>query len=1017
MITNVKSESQSAITAALEEKWRGITVPTFEQAFAEAPTADDRTLLSLVHEDLTYRRVHRSPFRFADYARVVPGIAGKRHVAKAILAELLRRDQPVDPKAYLGGLIAEFPDLEGCRDVLESFDEQEPIDLAMPVNGRFSALERLGSGGFGTVVRARDQSDGKVVALKLFAPGARSGTEDRALRRFERESRLLKKIDHPGIARVVDFSIADQPPWIALELVDGRDLSFWIDRETVDRRRRGGIDREREAARIKLGLAIFISAARALSAAHRADVLHRDLKPANIILRADGTAVIVDFGLARDLSETEDAVAAPVLSLSREFKGSPPYAPPESIPGHPLKREVDHRSDIYGLAAVFYHWLTLRRPFFAESDSAILEVVRRSLPVDLKAGNPLVTDELCRVVHAAMSRFPENRYATADDFAAALEDVLESRPPKIPRPPLTRRLRQINEENPGVVRLSAMLILILTAGLLTTSLLLWRNGELRMQLRNERDNAFKAAKKSDDDARRAREAEEATASALRAENRIAMDLAESRGDPREFLERSAGYINDPAVAGPALCMRRIRAALADRDVPTVMHEIARLDTMELSPREAADAKLLNGEKMLFNVEKAQEGEKMIRLAIESGLSTLADTFYARGLIEKKTKKAIEHFRAALAEDPSHRRARMALGFIYLLLGDGVAAGNEADGMLVYHPKEPFGYWIGIWAADLRGDLVRREHWMKLCRDRVGPEKFAYVSSTIEKSDDLRRRAAIGETQFDVIEEQLKRLRNLWQHPESLGPATRILQIEVPLITRVQALQGFLENVKISRRDSTGSQVDTLDGIAEDHPDGYFRHLAAGAHMMIAKSVYEEQGGKEITGNSDWRREIITAYRKFAEASTMSSIYPKARVESLHFQLIVGSLISHWPEEYRPAGIEDELYVAAVELFQRGGLTQEEWGQIHSICLGEFAPPGPVVDLLVRARSRQFPNEARTIEGEILYHLKFGRIEAARAALEDGKRRFPTRSGWGKLEARFQTVEPESRPADSRPVGR
>lgn len=237
-----------------------------------------------------------------------------------------------------------------------------------------------------------------------------------------------------------------------------------------------------------------------------------------------------------------------------------------------------------------------------------------------------------------------------------------------------------------------------------------------------------------------------------------------------------------------------------------------------------------------------------------------------------------------------------------------------------------------------------------------------------------------------------------------------------MIARVRALRKFLESVVDSRRDSTGSHVATLDRIAAQHPDGFFRHLAAGAHLQAAKRTYELHG-IDPPQDSDVRREMSTAYRMFAEATKMSSLYQNSRVEALHFQLIVGTMIWNWPQELRPSELEDELYDAAIDLLQRKGLTQMEWEQLFTLGLGVVPAPTRVMDVLVHARARHFPNDPRTIEGEILYHLKFERIEAARAALEDGKRRFPTRSGWEKLEARFPTVVPEIRPAASQPAGR
>ncbi|MFV0137893.1 protein kinase domain-containing protein [Streptomyces sp. HMX87] len=200
---------------------------------------------------------------------------------------------------------------------------QTPGDV---IDGRFELLERLGNGGMGTVWRALDTVLQREVALKAVRPDAEA--TDVVRERVLREARALARLNHPHVVTVHQVIEAGPHPWIVMELVPGVSL---------EQRLAQGPLTAREAARV--GRQVLS----ALSVAHAAGVRHRDVKPANILLRADGTAVLTDFGIAA-------LHGATALTATGELVGSPEYMAPERIRG----RDDDPASDLWSLGLVLY---------------------------------------------------------------------------------------------------------------------------------------------------------------------------------------------------------------------------------------------------------------------------------------------------------------------------------------------------------------------------------------------------------------------------------------------------------------------------------------------------------------------------------------------------------------------------------------------------------------------------------------------------------------------------------------
>ena len=260
---------------------------------------------------------------------------------------------------------------------------------------------QIGAGGMAVVFRARDERLGRLVALKILAPGL---AEDEAFRRrFIAESRAAAKVDDPHIIPVYEAGEADGVLFIAMRFVAGGDLRRVLEREGA----------------LAPGRAVeFISpVASALDAAHRAGLVHRDVKPANILV--DASPDRPDHVYLSDFGVSKGAVSSASLT-GRQFLGTPDYSAPEQIQG----LAVDGRADQYALACVAYQLLSGEVPFERDQDMAVLYAHVSEPPPSLGARRPDLPSAADRVLARAMAKAPENRYGCCRDFADALREAL-----------------------------------------------------------------------------------------------------------------------------------------------------------------------------------------------------------------------------------------------------------------------------------------------------------------------------------------------------------------------------------------------------------------------------------------------------------------------------------------------------------------------------------------------------------------------------------------------------------------
>ena len=271
--------------------------------------------------------------------------------------------------------------------------------------GDYEVESFLGKGSIGKVYLARHRRIGRRVALKTVHLEQKfEDEEDRTefYKRLQREAELCGSMQHPNVVTLYDVGYdGDLVSFLATEYVDGETL----------------LARLRRTRPLPLDEALTISAdlLRGLAYAHSKGIIHRDVKPANILLTSEGRAKIADFGVARPLHSS--------LTATRSLVGTPNYMSPEQVRTTP----VSPRSDLFSAGAVMYEMLTGMKPFAAPELSGILYNVVNLVPPRVTDTNPSVPDAIARIVAKLLAKNPVERYATADEALAELENVRVAR--------------------------------------------------------------------------------------------------------------------------------------------------------------------------------------------------------------------------------------------------------------------------------------------------------------------------------------------------------------------------------------------------------------------------------------------------------------------------------------------------------------------------------------------------------------------------------------------------------------
>ena len=267
--------------------------------------------------------------------------------------------------------------------------------------GRYQIIEEIGKGGMGRVYKVLDKKLDEEIALKLIK--SEIASDKKTVERFSNELKIARKIGHKNVARMFDLNEEHGTHYITMEYVQGEDLKRLT----------------RKLGQFSAGQAIPLAKqiCEGLAEAHRLGIVHRDLKPQNVIVDEDGNARIMDFGIA--LTRKTKGITGSGVMI-----GTPEYMSPEQVEG----KDVDQRSDIYSLGVILYEMMTGHLPF--EGDTALSVAVKHKTeaPRAPKQLNPLISEDLNRVILRCMEKDKENRYQSTGEVRSELDMIEKGLP-------------------------------------------------------------------------------------------------------------------------------------------------------------------------------------------------------------------------------------------------------------------------------------------------------------------------------------------------------------------------------------------------------------------------------------------------------------------------------------------------------------------------------------------------------------------------------------------------------------
>ena len=297
---------------------------------------------------------------------------------------------------------------------LQSAHELQP---GMIIRNKYEILDRIGVGGMGVVYRARHLTFNEVCAIKIVNDVIAGDAN--FLQRFQKEAVVTRKLRHPNAVRVDDFDYTDDGrPFIVMELVEGKNI--------------GEILQEEGPFRVPRAVRIATQVARALGVAHKLGVVHRDIKPGNILLTTDEqgqeTAKVLDFGIAKLREVAGDANAG--MTMTGMVVGTPLYMSPEQFMGKKAGEEIDGRTDLYSLGVVLYQMVTAQLPFEGDTLYSLMmqHVEGRVRPPHELVPELHIPEPLSRVILKSIDKAREQRFQTAEEFIAALDQVARDDP-------------------------------------------------------------------------------------------------------------------------------------------------------------------------------------------------------------------------------------------------------------------------------------------------------------------------------------------------------------------------------------------------------------------------------------------------------------------------------------------------------------------------------------------------------------------------------------------------------------
>ncbi|HRW55420.1 MAG TPA: serine/threonine-protein kinase [Phycisphaerae bacterium] len=332
----------------------------------------------------------------------------------------------------------------------ESFIRFTAPDMTNARIGRYTITRKLGAGGMGVVYEAIQDQPQRNVAIKVLSSGTFSPL---AARRFEYESGVLARLQHPGIARIIEAGLHDAGgltlPYIAMELAqEAMPITSYLREQKLPLR---GV------------LELFIRVCDAIQYGHRRGVIHRDLKPDNVLVDTEGNPKVIDFGVARAI-ERDDSDST-FRTEAGQLVGTLPYMSPEQVGG--AQPDLDVRTDVYALGVLLFESLTGRLPYELNSSIAdTIQTIQSREAAKPSSLDPSIPSDLDTIIGKALRKEREQRYDAVSDFSADLQRFLNNEPIAARSLTLGYQLRKFSQRNKTLVAASLALLLALIGGVI-----------------------------------------------------------------------------------------------------------------------------------------------------------------------------------------------------------------------------------------------------------------------------------------------------------------------------------------------------------------------------------------------------------------------------------------------------------------------------------------------------------------------------------------------------------------------
>jgi len=549
-----------------------------------------------------------------------------------------------DPTQSLGGASERTRSTAPAAGVPRAFPAA-PIPARI---GRYTIVRVLGEGGMGTVYEAEQDQPKRAVALKVIRAGYLS---PQLLKRFEHESAVLGRLQHPGIAQVYEAGTVQdergQPvPFFAMEFIRGVPLTEYAATKSLGTRER---------------LDLVARICDAVYHAHQKGVIHRDLKPGNILVDESGQPKILDFGVAR---ATDSDIQQTTLHTDiGQLIGTVPYMSPEQVGGDP--DDLDTRSDVYALGVIAYELLAGRLPHDLQRKMIheAARIIREEEPTRLSSIHRALRGDVETIVAKALEKDKVRRYQSAGDLAADIERYLNHQP--IDARPATAGylLRRFARRNRVLVGGALATMAALLLGLAGTA---WKAVEAQRARVRAEDNATLAnSRLAETSAREAR-------------------LARQRGQWMQVIA-AADEAERIGLSEPWPIRLLRLEAIANLNPADVDAELERLAPLQGVQAHLAALELWRAEPRFSKSGDMDAIADRSRHALELGLSG-ADSLYAQAILAPTITAAIDCLEKALVADPFHSRANRLLITFYQTSGRLADAEHRVRAWLLTEPE-------------------------------------------------------------------------------------------------------------------------------------------------------------------------------------------------------------------------------------------------------------------------------------------------------------------------------------------